>query len=150
MLRLFSVFISFSLIVGCHFNVKVEQQIENSEVDNLAVEFVAAYNAHDSEKMLSFVHDDIKYMYIDGASIYTETKDKTELSYFLKNFFNNKPNAQSEIISSHQNDRFIHQVEKAIWQNKKGEVRAQCSLSVYELKDKLIINVWYYSAYQCM
>ncbi len=145
----FVILIPLLFISACHFNVKIEQETENVISDNPAVVFVQAYNSHDENKMLSMVHEDIKYMYVDGANIYTETNDKNELAQFLAKFFQQKPDAQSAVISSHQNNRFIHQVEKALWKDQKGKEQAQCSLSVYELKDNLIFNVWYHQAYPC-
>lgn len=143
------VFTALLITSACHFNVKIEQEAEAIITQNTAVAFVNAYNEHDSDKMLSMVHDEVKYMYVDGANIFTETNNKNELAQFLVKFFEQKPNAHSEVVSSHKSNHFIHQVEKALWLDQAGKQTAQCSLSVYEMKNDLILNVWYYQAYQC-
>lgn len=119
------------------------------EPANVAVDFVAAYNQQNTDAMLQLVDVGVRYMFIEQNQLYTETADKKALSDFLQGYFKQNPDAQSTVVSSHQSGSFIHQVERALWQDQEGVARSQCSLSVYELKAGLIINIWYFTAYQC-
>lgn len=127
----------------------MKRELAESAVTNIAEQFVDAYNAQDQQRMLKLVHPDIKYMYIDDNQIYTETNSKAALAEFLVGYFHNTPKAQSKLISSYLQDPFIHQVEQAIWQDASGQLKSQCSLSVYEIKQQLIINVWYFKTFKC-
>lgn len=116
---------------------------------NLGEQFVSAYNQHDAEQMLSLTHDNIKYMFINTDQIFTETENKSELIQFLKGYFSSNPQAKSRVIESKRHGSFINQIEQALWTDKSGQEKSQCSLSVYELRNELIINVWYFNAYNC-
>ena len=118
-------------------------------VANIAQQFVVAYNAHDQKQMLELVHPEIRYMYIDGNQLYTETHNKVALAEFLTEFFHNKPKAHSKLLSSYLQGPFIHQVEQALWSDETGQQKSQCSLSVYEIKQQLIINIWYFTTFSC-
>lgn len=116
---------------------------------NVAEKFVAAYNAHDIQGMMALAHNDIKYMFINGDEIYTETDGKAHLNRYLIPFFNSKPKAMSRIKSSHQSGDFIQLLEEAVSIDDQGKERSQCSFSMYQLKDEKIINVWYFDAQTC-
>ncbi len=131
-------------LVGCQ-----SQQHKSKPIDNIARAFVSAYNDHDIDLMMSMVHPDMRYMFINNEKIYTETDSKKVLQNYLVDFFNSKPKAQSDVISSLRHGPFIQQVEQAIVTNQQGNRRTQCSLSIYELKDDLIINVWYFDVFSC-
>ncbi len=139
------------LLLSCHGVDRKPDQLNPQALteQNVAEQFVYAYNRHDVTGMLQWVHADIRYMYISNDSIYTETSGKPALAAFLPPFFDNKPHARSELISSTQNGTFIHQVERALWQDAEGNKQSQCSLSVYQIKDQLIINIWYFDVFKC-
>ena len=42
----------------------------------MAQVFVQAYNQHDVDGMLRWVHDEVKYMYVRGSETYNETTGK--------------------------------------------------------------------------
>lgn len=134
------------LISACRSDIKKSKLAVST---NIAEQFLGAYNAHDESQMLKLVHPEIKYMYIDDNQVYTETQNKEALADFLVNFFQTNPKAQSKLLSSHLEGPFIHQVEQALWQDESGEQKSQCSLSVYEVKQQLIINVWYFTTFKC-
>ncbi|MGJ8662208.1 MAG: nuclear transport factor 2 family protein [Marinicella sp.] len=138
------------VLIGCQ-SKQMHKQDNGSDVQvvNIAEQFVAAYNQHDPDKMLQWVHPDVSYMYVSKDQIYTETSGKVALTDFLGPFFKDKPHAQSQLLGSHQQGPFIHQVEKALWDDKNGQQQSQCSLSVYEIKEELIINIWYFSVFKC-
>ena len=144
-------YIGFMFILGCHGIERKPKQLDSPAPadQNVAELFVQAYNQHDVAGMLQWVHADIRYMYISNDSLYKETSGKPALAEFLPPFFANKPHAKSELLSSTQSGSFVHQVERALWQNAEGHIKSQCSLSVYQLQDQLIINIWYFDVFKC-
>lgn len=132
--------------MGCQTNRPKEIGVAETEV---AQQFITAYNAHDIPAMMALVHDDIKYMFISGDQIYTETNGKAHLSRYLVPFFENNPNALSRIKNSKQSGNFIQLLEAAISVDVQGKERSQCSFSMYQFKDNLIVNVWYFDAHKC-
>ncbi len=136
-------------VMGCH-NQQNKPDISNSvTTKNIATRFVDAYNQHDVSGMLQWVHEDIRYMYVLDDVVHTETSGKHALQQFLLPYFVSKPQAYSALLSSSQQGPFIQQIEKAIWHTESGVIKSQCSLSIYQLKDELIINVWYFDVFQC-
>lgn len=116
---------------------------------NPAMQFVAAYNRQDTGAMLELVHDDVRYMFLDANQLHTETAGKQALAKYLADYFKQAPATRSSILYSQQHGYHITQVEQAFWTDQHGESRSQCSWSVYELQDQLIINIWYHSSYSC-
>lgn len=141
-----SVCLLVCFLVACQTNP--QRAVEEDEV-NVAIEFVVAYNQHDIPAMMSMVHEDIKYMFISGDQIHKETDGKAHLSRYLIPFFNNKPKAKSEVRSSQKSGNFIQLLEEAVFEDSQGRKRNQCSISMYQLKDGLILNVWYFDAHAC-
>ncbi len=138
-------------LASCHRNElrPIHSDVDIQEVKNIAEHFVDAYNQRDVNGMLQWVHEEIRYMYVSGGEIYMETDGKKALHEFLLPFFTNKPQAKSELLSSTQSGSFIHQVERALWQDAAGNSQSQCSLSVYQINDELIINIWYFDVFKC-
>ncbi len=110
--------------------------------------FVEAYNAHDVDKMLAHVTDDIRWMSVDGEQIGIEASGKTALGNAMKEYFTGLPSARSEIRHSHALGDFVSVIEKALWSSN-GVTKSQCAVAVYQLRDGYIANVWYHSAQPC-
>nr|WP_281347653.1 nuclear transport factor 2 family protein [Marinicella rhabdoformis] len=132
--------------MGCQSTSLKQNSVTETDV---AQRFVSAYNAHDIPAMMALVHDDIKYMFISGDQIHTETNGKDHLNRYLVPFFENKPNAKSRIRSSQKSGGFIQLLEEAVFVDDEGNDRSQCSFSMYQLKNDVIINVWYFDAHAC-
>ena len=116
---------------------------------NPATLFVEAYNHQNIAAMLALVHDEVRYMFIDADQIHVETAGKQALAEYLPVYFSQAPATHSSILYSQQHGYHISQVEQASWTDQHGESRSQCSWSVYELQDQLIINIWYHRSYSC-
>lgn len=125
------------------------RQLVPESADNAAVRFVQAFNDQDVEAMLRAVHEDVRYMFVEADQIHVETKNKQALAAYLPTFFQQTPVTQSSILYSQQQGYHISQVERATWRDQQGQLRSQCSWSVYQLQDGLIINIWYHSSFVC-
>ncbi len=142
--RYMGLIVFIGMLMGCQ-----TPQHKPIRTDNPATAFVSAYNAHDIDLMLSLVHPDLRYMFINNEQLHQETNNKKVLANYLIDFFKQQPKAQSKVISSQQHGPFIQQIEQAIFTSADGTARSQCSLSVYQLQDQLIINVWYFDVFAC-
>ncbi len=136
----------FFVLLSCQSN---QNKVKEAGYTDVATHFVEAYNAHDIDAMLALSHESIKYMFISGNQIHTVTNGKAHLKRYLKPFFEHNPKASSRIRSSKLSGDFIQLLEEAVFTDKQGQERSQCSFSMYQLKDNLIINVWYFDAHEC-
>ena len=112
-------------------------------------DYLAAYNDHDIEAMLTYLDDDVRWMSISGAELRVETAGKQGLSDILKEYFASLPSTRSEILNVASNGNFLNAFEKASWVDEQGETQSHCASSVYELENGLIKNIWYYSSQAC-
>ena len=110
--------------------------------------YVAAYNEQDVESMLSLVTEDVRWMTVDGVRIRLESVGKEALGAGVAAYFTNLPSARSVLRSLDAAGDFVTAIEKATWVSD-GETRSQCAVSVYQLRDELIMAVWYFSAQPC-
>ncbi|NND60232.1 MAG: nuclear transport factor 2 family protein [Gammaproteobacteria bacterium] len=142
--------ISFLVVVmlyGCAAD-EVESFATSSDVVD---EFMTAFNAHDIDAMLVHADEDIRWMSITGDQLVTETSGQQQLREMLAEYFENIPSTQSAIMASERGGPFIMTVERATWTGSDGEKKSSCSNAVYEIRDRVILNVWYiYPAYSCL
>lgn len=110
--------------------------------------YISAYNAHNVEEMLTLVTDDIRWMSVDGIRIRLEAAGKEALGNGMADYFASLPSARSEVRDISQLGDFVTVVEAAIWESD-GATQSQCAISVYQISEGLISNVWYYPARPC-
>ena len=110
--------------------------------------FVKAFNDKDIEAMLSLAAPDMKYMFVAGQKIATETADHEALRKAMLSYFKSSPTTRSEIRKLSQSGNFISATEEAFW-TVAGVAKSQCSLAVYEFKDEKIQHVWYFPSHKC-
>lgn len=116
---------------------------------NTVRSFVAAYNAHDEELMLDFVNDDVRWMSVKDGAVNTESEGKKELARSMQSYFEGMPSTRAELHDIKSTGSFVSAIEEIQWKLD-GETHSQCAVSVYELKDALISNVWYFAADKCI
>lgn len=114
----------------------------------VVTDFVDAFNKHNIEDMLALVTESIRVMYLDGGDISTQADNPDTLREEMRNYFADFPTAASTLSQLVVSNNFVSAVEQASWQHD-GQTRRQCSLSVYELENYKIKNVWYYAAHAC-
>ena len=119
-----------------------------STPQNLVLAFIEAYNVQDVDQMLAMVAADIRWMNVDGVRIRLQTVGKEALGSGMRGYFDNLPSARAEVRDIRQLDDFVTVVEAALWEAN-GVAQSQCAISVYQVADGLISNVWYYPARQC-
>lgn len=102
-----------------------------------------AFNNHDVDELIKYLHDDVKWMNIVDDSINIEIAGKENLYHSTKEYFESVPTVRSEIEELFVTGNYVSFREKVFFQGKYGE-KSQASLSVYEVEGDKIIRVWYY------
>lgn len=116
--------------------------------ERLVRELLAAFNAHDPARMIALCADDVRWMSVDGDKISIETTGTKQLAESMAGYFKKLPSARSKLGRVTVSGGFVTAVERASWVSK-GVTRAQCSVSVYEIRENKIRNVWYFPAHGC-
>jgi hypothetical protein len=108
-------------------------------------QFVAAFNAQDSNAMAEFVSDDIEWLSIAGEQISVEVNGKINLIESMNGYFESCPTCRSELSGVVSTASRVSAVEIASWQGNSGR-SAQKAISVYEFSGEKITRVYYFSA----
>jgi len=120
----------------------------DTAAQNLIHSYFSAYNAHDVEEMLTMVTDDVRWMSVDDNNIYVEAEGRESLGNGMVSHFRNSPTTRSEVRAISELGQFVTVIEAAM-RDADGVTHSQCAISVYQLADGLITNVWYYGAQPC-
>lgn len=106
----------------------------------------AAFNAHDVKALAATVAEDLVWYQIDGDQVTVETRGRAALEQGMTDYFASLPSARSEFESLTVNGAFVAVKERALWKSSSGKDRSQTALAIYEVRDGLIVRVWYYPA----
>ena len=110
--------------------------------------FLDAYNEHDSNKMLQFAASDVRWMSIADNKITVESEGKKALAAYMDGYFESMPSTRSEPRDIQSVGNFVSMIEEAQWQ-RDDKAQSRCAMAVYEIKEGLIRNVWYFKGQPC-
>jgi hypothetical protein len=110
--------------------------------------YISAYNTHDVDKMQTLVTDDVRWMSINNDKVTLESSGKKELAESMQSYFEGLPSTRARLTGVRSLGDFVTVIEESGWESK-GKMSSQCAVSVYELKEGLILNVWYFAARPC-
>ena len=109
---------------------------------------IAAYseswNEKDIHKMAALMHPDIQWLSVKDNTIVVEISGKSKLVAEMQQWFDSPDLPAGSLRDWSINGNFVAVTETAAWTDKSGTAQSQSSLTVYELKDKLIRRVYYY------
>lgn len=105
--------------------------------------YIEAYNAHDVEKVLTFLAPDFVWLSITADSVAVEARGVDAIRAQLVDYFRSIPTARSTLEDVTALGPWVSARERAHWVSASGP-RSQASLSVYEVRDGLLRRVWYY------
>ena len=111
-------------------------------------EYVEAFNSKNITSMLKYMHNDIKWMNVEGDKISLETNNKQELKQAMADYFKGSGSAEATMSQMLSYGTFVSGIEKVEWLSKE-KMKSQCSAVIYQFKEALILNVWYYPAQSC-
>lgn len=104
---------------------------------------MAAFNAHDADKMLDYWHPDVTWIELSGAQASTVTTSARQLHDEMIAYFEAYPSVKSSLESVSVNGAFVTAIERPVWEEG-GERKTQASVVVYEIIDGRIKRFWYY------
>ena len=130
-------------VLVCSFAAHAE--ISSTE---LVDSYFKAYNAHNVDRMLAMVTDDVRWMSVDGNSIALEADGKESLGVAMNAHFARSPSTRSEMRDISALGDFVTVIEAAM-RDSDAATRSQCAITVYQFSEGLIANVWYYAAQPC-
>jgi hypothetical protein len=113
---------------------------DNVEVVNGVM---AAFNAHDADKMLDYWHSDVTWIELSGAQSSTVTTSAQQLHDEMVAYFEAYPTVKSSLENIAVNGNFVTAVERPVWEEG-GERKSQASVVVYEIIDGKVKRFWYY------
>jgi len=120
------------------------QQPNQAKVKTIS-DFVAAFNAHDSDAMSKFVTEDVQWLSVNDDSISIETKGKAALVTAMTEYFQSCPTCQSHLTGTIASNDRVSTIEVASWMGKDGP-KTQSGIAVYEFSGSLIKRVYYFPA----
>jgi hypothetical protein len=106
-------------------------------------DFVNAFNAHNIDRMLEFVDEDLQWMSIDGAKISIEVEGKKPLRKYMEGYFQGCASCRSELVTVHAIGNKVTALERASWTGKTG-LKSQKAMSIYEFRNNRIFRVYYF------
>lgn len=127
------------------FAPDVQSNEQMSDNVNTVEQFVAAFNAQDSNAMASFVVDEIEWLSIDGDKVIVEVKGKNKLIESMNSYFQSCLTCKSKLSEIVSTKNRVSAVEVASWQGKSGSM-SQSAIAVYEFSGGLITRVYYFQA----
>lgn len=105
--------------------------------------YVAAFNAHDVEAMLSMVTDNVQWLSVNGDMITIETNNKEELHESMVSYFHSDTVCKTHLTHVFSTGTRVSALEVASAGTADG-IQEQQSLSVYEFNGLLIERVYYF------
>lgn len=106
---------------------------------------LAAFNAGDVEAMVANVSENFIYWAVDSDYSERQLQGRAAFRRSMEEYFASVPGARAEIEQMIPAGEFVAARERAYWLQNGQEV-SQASLAVYEVRDGLIVTVWYYPA----
>lgn len=107
---------------------------------------VAAFNRHDGDALAALLAPEVKWLSVDGDKLSVEGDGREAMRTWLIGYFKSFPDVHSEMADLTQTGAFVSYRERASWTAKDGKPRAQQAIAVYEVRDGLIVRVWYFPA----
>ncbi len=144
MRRFASVFFSALFFIACapdaERNTPPPAAGDNVNVVN---GLMAAFNAHDADKMRDYWHPDVTWIELSGEQASKVTTSAQQLHGELVAYFEAYPTVSSSLESIIVNGNFVTAVERPVWEEA-GERKSQASVVVYEIIDGRVKRFWYY------
>lgn len=146
MCRTHFVLLSFTVLLAFWRSQLSAQSATDSSSRAVIEAHVAAFNAHDVDRMMRLVTDDVAWCSIAGDSMSTDVRGSGDLRAWLIGYFRSYPTVHSTLEDIMPLGSFVAIRERARWQSKSGVEKNQASIGVYEVRDGKIARVWYYPA----
>ena len=144
MLRLFGLFACLFLFAACAPDAERAAPVPASgEKVDVVTGLMAAFNAHDADKMREFWHSDVTWIELSGQQASAVTSSAAQLHTELIAYFEAYPAVSSSLDNIAVNGNFVTAIERPVWEEA-GERKSQASVVVYEIIDGKVKRFWYF------
>jgi hypothetical protein len=108
--------------------------------------YLDAYNRHAPDAVAALLSPAVRWLALEADKLSVEGDGREAMRAWLKRYFTSLPDVRSEFLSIEQAGAFLSVRERASWTTKEGTRRSQQAHGVYEIRDGLIVRVWYFPA----
>ncbi|WP_428407831.1 nuclear transport factor 2 family protein [Hyphococcus sp.] len=144
MRRFAIVFLSLCCLVACSPDAeRTAPAPAAGDNVNVVNGLMAAFNAHDADKMRDYWHPDVTWIELSGEQASKVTTSAQQLHDELVAYFDAYPTVSSSLENIIVNGNFVTAVERPVWEEA-GERKSQASVVVYEIIDGRVKRFWYY------
>lgn len=116
-----------------------------SDAERVVTDLMAAFNAHDPDKMREYWHGDVAWFEISGDQSSAVTTSASQLHTELVAYFEAYPTVSSSLDQISVNGNYLTAIERPVWEQD-GERKSQASVVVYEIIDGKVKRFWYFPA----
>lgn len=106
-------------------------------------QFVEAFNAHDTKRMLEMVDENIQWVSVDGTTASIEANGLPALKKSMDSYFARCSSCKSTLEWVQSGLDKVTTLERAEWTGKNGP-KSQKGLAVYEFRGDKILRVYYF------
>jgi len=134
----------FWLGAGCAPDAeRAEQPAASGEAVDAVDGLMAAFNAHDPDKMREFWREDVTWIEVTGNQSSVVTSSADQLYGELVAYFEAYPSVSSSLENISVNGNYVMAIERPVWEED-GERKSQASVVVYEVIDGQVRRFWYF------
>lgn len=112
----------------------------------LVESYIRAFNDHDPSAIGGLAAEDVAWHYVAGDGLATESRGRGSLVEGMTGYFESLPMVRAELEHVHAEGSFAVGRERLFWRDSGGAERSQAAYAVYEIRDGLLRNVWYFPA----
>lgn len=144
MLRRAILLLSVLMLAACAPDAeRVKEEPAAGDNVNVVNALMAAFNAHDADKMREYWAQDVAWIELSGDQASVVTNSAAQLHDELVEYFKAYPTVSSSLEDIAVNGDFLTAVERPVWEQD-GERMSQASVVVYEIIDGKVKRFWYY------
>ena len=133
-----------AMIAACAPDAERAEPVKPSGEAVAAVSgLMAAFNAHDPDRMRAYWRDDVTWVEVTGNQSSVVTSSADQLYTELVAYFEAYPSVSSSLESISVNGNYVTAIERPIWEED-GERKSQASVVVYEIIDGKVKRFWYF------
>jgi len=144
MLRLLMMIVCLTGLLACAPDAeRSETPAASGEGVEIVIDLMAAFNAHDADKMREYWHSDVTWFEVSGDQSSVITSSASQLYTELVDYFESYPTVSASLENISVNGNYVSAIERPVWEEA-GERKSQASVVVYEITDGKVKRFWYF------
>jgi hypothetical protein len=108
--------------------------------------YLDAFNRHDPAAVAATLSPAVKWFSLSSDQLSTDGEGRDAVHTWLTGYFKSFPDVRSELSDLSQNGPYLSFRERATWTAKDGTRRSQQSLATAEIRENLLVRIWYFPA----